>query len=165
MTTTVSPLTPEAHAVEQLADIISRLGAFQEACGATSDEEARRFIFEGWQATDGTPLKCCAIIYELAGEPSKKLADGVTMPAGQLLLDLWLNVDTPDDSQAEYRRVKNFHGAIARAINNYYGAGYVMRATASGPPQREHPAHVAAVDADKGFWFIQYTVRWDPFGQ
>lgn len=166
MTSILNATTPDSLAVQQLREMLSGVGAFQEAVGATSKEEAAEFIHVGWYSIpEGQqPQKSHAVIYKLPGEPHRRLADGTVMPAGQLLLDLWLNVESTDDPGAEEVRCDNWHGAIQKAINEYDGSGYLMLATQTGPPERTNPAHVAAVQPDTCFWFVQYTVRWDSFG-
>lgn len=165
MTTTTPATTPEAIAVQQLAAIVASNADFQAACGTYSEGEAEAFVFDGGDLVQGSTPKCSAIIYDINGESPMVLADGVVMPAGQLILDIWLAVENGEDMRGEYLRINNLYGSIGQSINSYIGPGYQMRATKSGAPQRSNPAHVAEAKPDSEFWFVQYSVSWDCFGK
>ena len=169
MTTTVSAITPEALAVQQLCAKVAGNADFQRETAAYSSDEALNLVFDGGDVVDGSSPRCSAIVYEINGEPPVVLPDGTAFPSGQLILDLWLCVENGDDMRGELLRINNFAGSISQDINQDDGTqpegGYVLRATKSGPPQRSHPAHVAEAKPDSEWWFVQYTVSWDAFGK
>lgn len=163
---TITPATtPESLAVQQLAAIVAGNADFQSACGIYSKDAAKAFVFDGGDLVNGSTPKCSSIIYDITGEAPMVLADGVVMPAGQLILDIWLSVENGDDMRGEYLRINNLYGSIGQSVNSYIGPGYQMRATKSGAPQRSNPAHVAEAKPDSEQWFVQYSVSWDCFGK
>jgi hypothetical protein len=161
MTLTLNSEAAGALASQQLKRMLARFLNFQEATGTESEEAASEVVLEGWYSIEGEPHKCCGIIYPLDEEPLV-LSEGLTLPTGNLLLDLYLDFAT-DNPEEEERRFKNFHGSIAHYINNYAGDGYLMTARSSAPPQRTDPRAQAEADPRAFRWFVQYTVKWGPF--
>lgn len=161
-------LTAESLAVQQLAEIVRSNGDFQTETGTYSEDDAAEFVFDGGDIVQGSVPKCSVIIYEINGEEPQQKGDGSVWPAGQLILDIWLAVENPDDMRGELLRINNFAGSIAKSINDRDGTqpegGYVMRATKSGAPQRTNPAHVAEASSEPSWWFVQYSVSWSAFG-
>ena len=165
MTVIVAPTNEQTLAIQQLAGVVADCGAFQTFAAAYSVEDALKFIHYPYYKVESQQIdKPFAVIYPKSYTP-RRISDGVVMPSGELFLQLGLTMENDDEAEGEEIRFDNWQGDIVKHINDFNGAGYRMLAIQSAPPTRSHPEHVAALSAQLPFWFVEYTVNWDPFGQ
>ena len=166
MTTTTAPTNEQSIAIQQLADMVAAAAAFQDQCQVYSNEEAAAFVHYPHYAVESQQIdRPFAVIYPKSYTP-RRLADGIVMPSGELFLQLGLTMADDNEAEGEERRFDNWQGDIIKHVHDTdaNAAGFRMLCTQSTPPTRSHPAHVAALGAQFPFWFVEYTVNWDPFG-
>ncbi len=161
MTTTENALDCTTFAIEQVADIIAGHAVFQAECRIAGESEARTRIYKSYyRVRDQEPDPPFAIIFESAGTRWDRLADSTQIPKGELFLHLGLKMNSDDDPEGEERRFNNFHGQLAQAMSQYYGAGYRLLTTITDPPSRTHPKDQGAT---LPIWEVGYTVEWSAF--
>jgi hypothetical protein len=177
--TTVNPTNEQTAALKLLAQMVASCATFAAAAAVNGLVPTPEQLL----GEDGDELKCIhypwyrlptqqvekpfAVIYEEPGSFNyRRLADGVQIPNGKLRLQIGLTVNDPDDAEGESVRFNNFQGDVASHLRYRSQIPGELRCTLeqSVPPTISHPAHVAALSAQKPFWFTEYTVTWDPLG-
>lgn len=181
---TVNPTNEQSQAIDLLAHMVACSADFASAAAEVFDsvptpdellgagDGSKKCIHYPWYRVENQQVsKPFAVIYEAAGGFNyRRLADGVLIPNGKLLLQLGINVSNDDDPEGEEIRFNNWQGNVIKHVRDRSMIPGELRCTIeqSSPPSRSHPAHVSALtgvddeEAQIPFWFVEYTVNWDP---
>jgi hypothetical protein len=165
---TINPTNAQTEAMTLLAAMVAASASFQEQAQAyTLDALVGAYVhYPEYQLPNQQVEKPYAVIYEVpASFKYRRLADGVLIGSGALYLQLGINMQNADGGEAESLFFNNWQGSVIQEVKDLSLIPGQLRCLIeqSTPPMRSHEEHVAALAAQLPFWFVEYTVNWDPF--
>jgi hypothetical protein len=165
---TINATNEQTAAMTLLAGMVAASASFQQqALAYTLDTLIGTYIhYPEYQLPNQQVEKPYAVIYEVpASFKYRRLADGVLIPSGSLYLQLGINMQDAAGGEAESLFFNNWQGNVIRDVKDRSQVPGELRCLIeqSVPPMRSHEEHVAALAAQLPFWFVEYTVNWDPF--
>jgi hypothetical protein len=169
---TLNATTPQAFAVEQIAQMVAECEEFQDEAGVTSADDALEFIsypeYIIPQAfSDPQITKPFAVVYHKSFSRSE-VGDGTTMPRGEVFLQLGRPILNYDDAKREETLFSNFAGAITDRVlelsRDGTGRLHITGIADVVAPRRSAPEHESMLGAQKPYYFAEYVISWDPIG-
>lgn len=165
---TINADTAQAFALESLSQMVAECELFQDEAHVTSAEDALAFVhwpeyFLPNQQVD----RPFAVIFEKS-YTEEELADGTTMPHGEVFLQIGKTIENFRDAKDEETKFANFAGSIKQRVMELSRDGtgrlHITLITSNVAARRSNPEYESALGAQKPFYFAEYTVTWNPIG-
>jgi hypothetical protein len=167
---TVNLTNEQSQAIDLLARNVAASAAFQQQAGVYDvDSLLGTYVHYPWYRLSNQQVdKPFAVIYEVPG--GYQAAPPGRRRHGSQRRRCYLQLGIND---AKRRRSRGGRGPVLQQLAGGRRRHVRDRSQIPGrapllleqstPPTRSHPAHVAALAAQLPFWFVEYTVNWDPF--
>lgn len=160
--------TPQAFAMESLAQMVAECEEFQDEAGVTNADDALKFIeYPEYIVPQQQINKPFAVIYHKSFQKNE-LGDGTTMPSGELFLQIGKTVENFADTKGEETLFANFAGAITDRVlelsRDGTGRLHITDISDVVAPRRSSPEYESMLGAQKPYYFAEYVVAWNPIG-
>lgn len=160
--------TPQAFAIESLAQMVAECEEFQDEAGVTNADDALKFIeYPEYIVPQQQVNKPFAVLYEKSFQRTE-IGDGTSLPNGEVFLQIGKTVENFADTKGEETLFANFAGAIVSRIyelsRDGTGRTHVVDISSVVSPRRSSPEYESMLGAQRPYYFAEYVVAWNPIG-